>query len=218
MKKTNKNKGFTLLEILIAISILGIIMATIFGTFTGVISSSGHTEKRVELYQTGRAVMDLIAKDIRGILNTSGEEGLFFLGVIESVEGKSMSRMDFITTNSLSIGIDKNPFISEVGYRMKKGLKKDIYSLWRRAQSPPEYPYEKGGKEVPVCRIIEKFKLDFIFNNDIINDLQGSMPAAVIIDITLNQDGERENFITMVRPMSIARDRKSASPQNKGKS
>ena len=60
--------GFTLMEILLAISILGIILAAILGTFTGVISSSRTAETKSELYQTGRAVMDLISADIRGML------------------------------------------------------------------------------------------------------------------------------------------------------
>ena len=72
-----KNSGFTIMEILIAIFILGIVMATILGTFTGVISSSRHAEKKAELYQTGRAVMDLISADIRGIFKQPVENGFF---------------------------------------------------------------------------------------------------------------------------------------------
>ncbi len=200
--KTSKNNGFTLLEILLAIFILGIVMATILGTFTGIISSSRGAEKRADLHQTGRALMDLISTDIRCIFRQPVErKGSFFMGELESVEGASMSKMDFVTTNSLSIGLKRDPFLSEVGYRVKRDLKENTYTLWRRAQSPPEYPYNEGGREVPLCRIMGSFKLEFIYDSDIKGDSSDLIPKAVIIDFSLNQDGEKENFRTMVRPM-----------------
>ena len=197
-----RNTGFTLMEILIAISILGVIMATVLGTFTGVISSSRIAEKKAELYQTGRALMDLVSADIRCILGQVVEEkGFFFMGELEMVDGSSMSKMDLVTTNSLTIGIKRNPYLSEVGYRVKKNIKDNMYSLWRRSQSPPEYPYGDGGREVPVCRIIESFRLAFIHNNDKKESLSNLIPEAIIIYFTLNLEGEKENFMTMVRPM-----------------
>jgi type II secretory pathway pseudopilin PulG len=190
------------MEILIAIFILGIVMATVLGTFTGIIASSRVAEKRAELYQTGRAVMDLISADIRGMFNQpTGGNGSFFLGAIETIEGKSMSKMDFVTTNSLPVRLGKNPFLSERGYRVKKNPKGGMYSLWRRSQSPPQDPFQDGGKEVPVCRIVESFNLEFVLNNDKKENLSNSTPKAVIIDFTLNLDGEKESFVTMVRPM-----------------
>jgi len=193
------------MEILIAIFILGIVMATILGTFTGIITSSRIAEKRAELYQTGRAVMDLISADIRGIFNqAAGGKGSFFLGAIETIEDKSMSKMDFVTTNSLPGRLGKNPFLSERGYRVKKNPKGSLYSLWRRSQSPAQDSFQDGGMEVPVCRIIESFNLEFMLNNDKNRGLSNSIPEAVIIDFTLNLDGEKESFVTMVRPMITA--------------
>ncbi|MFC1823014.1 prepilin-type N-terminal cleavage/methylation domain-containing protein [Thermodesulfobacteriota bacterium] len=197
-----KSRGFTLLEIMIAIFILGIVLATIFGTFTGIISSSRNTENRVELYQTGRALMDLISMDIRGIFQaTSENEGSFFIGVSEIILDQTMSKMDFVSTNSLQTGARSSELLSEVGYTVKKDRKSDLFSLWRRSQSPPESPYSEGGREVPVCRILESFKLEFILKNDRKKSLSNKIPDSIIIDFTLNLEGERENFVTMVKPM-----------------
>ena len=190
------------MEILIAIFILGLVLATVLGTFTGIISSSRLAEKRSELHQTARALMDLISTDIRCVFRQSLEEkGAFFIGDVEIVDGKSMAKMDFLTTNSLSFGLKRAPFLSEVGYRVKKDLKEETYSLWRRAQSPPEYPYTEGGREVPVCRILESFRLEFVKENDKKVNLANSIPKAIIIEFSLSLDGEKGNFVTMVRPM-----------------
>lgn len=194
--------GFTLLEILIAIFILGIVMTSILGTFTGIISGSRLVENKMELYQTGRTLIDLISTDIRGIFQQPAEEnGLFFIGSEESVEGESMSRMDFITTNSLQFGNKKSHFMTEVGYRIRENDRGDLHSLWRRSQSPSVPPYREGGREVPVCRIVEKLELEFLTKHGKHKILINEIPVGVIISLSLSQDGERETFQTMVRPM-----------------
>ena len=198
-----KNHAFTLAEILVAIFIFAMIMGTVLGTFTGILSSSRDAEKRSEIYQTGRAVMDLIEADIRGLFALPVAEGaVFFMGDTETLEGDElMSRVDFITTHALTMGIERNPFLCEVGYRVKKDVKGGLNSLWRRTQSPPQYPFEEGGKEVPVCRFVESFRLEFLFDNDRFDILSDALPDAVVLRLTLNLDGERESFVTMVRPM-----------------
>ncbi len=195
-------EGFTLVEILLAITILGIIMASVLGIFTGIISSSRTAEKRAELYQTGRAVMDLLATDIRGLYAQNlGESGVFFIGKEDSVLGDGLPRLAFLTTNTLSIGTKRAPFVSEIEYFLAENPDQGGYSLWRRAQTPPQAPYDDGGKAVPVCRIVENFELEFVQGNDIIKNLENALPRAIRIGLTLNLDGETERFVTMVRPM-----------------
>jgi len=201
--KTRSHHGFTLVEILVAVAIVSLILATVLGTITGIMSSSETAVKKAELYQTGRSLMDLLSADIRGLFRVQlPEGGVFFRGITETAETDlTMSRLAFITTHSLPVGIERNPFLSEVGYRVKKNENDGLYSLWRRAQFPPEYPYDEGGTEVPVCRIIESFHLEFVHNNGRRTELFGFVPDAVILSFTLNLEGEREDFVTMVRPM-----------------
>ncbi|RJR30462.1 MAG: prepilin-type N-terminal cleavage/methylation domain-containing protein [Desulfobacteraceae bacterium] len=197
-------KGFTLLEILIAITTIGIILAAIFGILNGMMSSAAVASRRAELYQTGRAVMDLLSADIRGFMPMTTPEGTIFFRVSTQssrgdIEG---TEWHFVTTHALTMGADRNPFLSEIGYRVKKNRNDDLYSLWRRAESPPSLPYEKGGSEVPVCRILEDFQLGLRSVGDTKQDLvEGAVPDAVVLSFKLNLDGEREHFITMVSPV-----------------
>lgn len=196
--------GFTLLEILVAVSMVGIILATLLGMFTGLVSSSQNAAKKAELYQTGRALMDLLSADIRGFFPLTTLEGeTFFIGFSgESQDDQEALRLDFTTTHALPIGIERNPFLSEVGYRVQKNREDSLYTLWRRAEYPPAPPFEEGGREVPVCRILENFRLAFVTKGDTSPTLTGGVvPDAVVLSFTLNLEGERENFVTMVRPM-----------------
>jgi prepilin-type N-terminal cleavage/methylation domain-containing protein len=196
--------GFTLLEILVAIAMIGIILATLFGVFTGIVSSSQQASRKAELYQTGRALMDLMCEDIRGFfpLSTAAGEVFFYGFSSSSQEDQELVRMDFTTTHTLPIGIERNPFLCEVGYSVKKNTAGPLYTLWRRSEYPPALPFEVGGREVPVCRILESFRLAFVTKDDTKFSLAGGViPDAVVLSFTLNLEGEREQFVTMARPM-----------------
>jgi prepilin-type N-terminal cleavage/methylation domain-containing protein len=197
-----RNQGFTLLEILIAIFLLAVVMAVVLGPFTGIIASSRDAETKVDLYQTARSVMDILSADIRGIYQPAESEGPSFDASLESVDlDTPMPRLDFVTTHSLAIGHQKNPFLTEVGYRLRRNPNSDLYTLWRRTESPPWEPLDEGGREIPICRIVERFKVEFLYGDEPTTELKDQIPRAVVIDFTLNLDGERENFVTMVRPM-----------------
>jgi prepilin-type N-terminal cleavage/methylation domain-containing protein len=202
----HRKQGFTLLEILIAIFLLAVVMAIVLGPFTEIIASSRDAERKVDLYQTARSLMDILSADIRGIYEPSTEgEDLSFKASLENVDlSSSMPRLDFVTTHSLAIGPQKNPFLTEVGYRLRKDPKGELYTLWRRTESPPLEPLDEGGREIPICRIIERFKMEFMYGDESTTELTDQIPRAIIIDFTLNLDGERENFVTMVRPMITA--------------
>jgi prepilin-type N-terminal cleavage/methylation domain-containing protein len=199
-------KGFTLLEILIAIFILAIILTIVLGPFTGIMASSREAERKIDLYQTARSLMDLISADIRGIFPQPVEEGgLMFRITEERLEGMTtMPRLDFVTTHSLLIGPQRNRFLSEVTYSLRKNPQNELYTFIRRAESPPSEPFDEGGREVALCRIIENFRIQSVSEDEAASETAGEIPRALMIDFTLNLDGERENFVTMVRPMVAA--------------
>lgn len=193
--------GFTLAEILIAVFILSVVMATILGTFTGVVSSAREAETRSELYQTGRSLMDLITTDIRCMFPQPSDGGGFFRGETLAIEGMETSVMSFVTTNALTMGKSRNPFLTEVTYALKRDSQGPGYILWRRTESPARPPYDEGGREIPVCRIAEKFRLEFVFKGARRKDLIDVIPEAVMVELVLDLEGYRETFATMVRPM-----------------
>jgi prepilin-type N-terminal cleavage/methylation domain-containing protein len=196
-------KGFTLLEILVAIAMIGIILATLFGVFTGIVSSSQDASRRAELYQTGRALMDLMCSDIRGFFPVPTSEGQTFFHAFSGTAKSDLelTKMDFVTTHTLPVGAERIPFLCEVGYRLIKNKGDPLYTLWRRAEYPPTPPFEEGGKGAPVCRILESFHLEFVTKGDTRLSLNGVVPEAVVLNFTLNMEGAREQFVTMVRPM-----------------
>jgi prepilin-type N-terminal cleavage/methylation domain-containing protein len=57
--------GFTLLEVVIAIGILGTILVLLFGTYTAVAERAAHTRDLSQIYHEARVLLRLMADDVR---------------------------------------------------------------------------------------------------------------------------------------------------------
>jgi general secretion pathway protein J len=59
------NKGYTLIEILIAILILGIVLSTIYASYTGTFRIIGEIQYDAEVYGMARSTLDRMARDLQ---------------------------------------------------------------------------------------------------------------------------------------------------------
>lgn len=76
-----RQHGFTLLEILVAMAILGIIMLTIYGTLSRALYAKGYAEDRAELYAAGREAVLKIADELERALPPAPRADVSFRGL-----------------------------------------------------------------------------------------------------------------------------------------
>jgi prepilin-type N-terminal cleavage/methylation domain-containing protein len=74
-------RGFTLIEIMVATMILGIIMVTVYGVLARALYAKSHAEERADLYASGREAVLRIADELEGALPPTAGRGLGFIGV-----------------------------------------------------------------------------------------------------------------------------------------
>ncbi len=74
-------RGFTLLEIMIATTILAIIAVTVYGVLARALSAKNHSEERAELYASGREAVLKIAEEIEGALPPTAGRNIGFIGI-----------------------------------------------------------------------------------------------------------------------------------------
>jgi len=74
--------GFTLLEILVAISIVAIVLTTLYGVFASVSRAKDRLEQDGEVYQRVRVIYDRLGREFRGVCPVGGpaEKGVFRTG------------------------------------------------------------------------------------------------------------------------------------------
>ena len=73
-------RGFTLLELLVATAILGIILLTVYGVLARALYAKNHSEERAELYAAGREAVLKIADELVGALAPTAGRGIGFIG------------------------------------------------------------------------------------------------------------------------------------------
>lgn len=108
---TRKKNGFTVLEALIALSIIAVIITSTFMIFKGATNSWRHGEARAHVYQTVRSVCDIVIRDVSQAATAKGlgpvADAPLFSGTTDS--------MLFVTPMG-----DSRELI-EVSYRLEEG-------------------------------------------------------------------------------------------------
>lgn len=79
-KSSRRSGGFTLLELLLAITILGLLMATVYGSLARTESSKLIAESRAELYSAGRQAVLKMAGDLEAALPPPSGDRIYFRG------------------------------------------------------------------------------------------------------------------------------------------
>jgi prepilin-type N-terminal cleavage/methylation domain-containing protein len=111
----NTDKGFTLLEVLLAFFIFSILFITIYTTYSGSFKTINMTENRMELYRKAAIALERISEDLQGgyisLLppNSFGQPAAYtrFLG-----EDNDMNGMD---ADTLSFFSGTQPLFSDEG-------------------------------------------------------------------------------------------------------
>ena len=88
--------GFTLLEVLLAVTILGIILTTVYGALSRTLFSKQVAEERVELFASGRQAVLKMVSDLEGALPPPSGDRIYFRGAgsfgeVPSVEFVAMN-------------------------------------------------------------------------------------------------------------------------------
>ena len=99
--------GMTLSELMVALAIFGVIMGVLFGFLSGARNSYSDTRERAQYQQSMRAVMSLVAREIRSAGCDPGEAGFDFFGVAD--DDQLTCRMDLNgDLDFADIGPDEN--------------------------------------------------------------------------------------------------------------
>lgn len=98
-----KRRGFTLLEVLIAVTILGILLTTVYGAVSRTIESKEHAEATARISSTGREAVLRIADEIETSLSPIRVATSVFQGV-GSGSGQFLDQIRFAISSNPPFG------------------------------------------------------------------------------------------------------------------
>jgi len=137
--RTRPEAGFTIIEVLLAILIMGMMLTAITQLMTAARNTRDSVHNMQETQLAGPAVLDIIETDLRSIFTTGLPRAHWFKIEDRVSGGLDADRIDFIsTTDSLIARIEdrerpRRSDINEVGYVLRRSPRNDEFlEIYRR--------------------------------------------------------------------------------------
>ncbi len=217
-------KGFTLLEILLALFICSIILSIIYAAYTGTFRNIDETESQSELYQMARITLERMREDLESVYlpppvgdEEFEEKGFWstgFLGKAEEIDGRSADTLRFLSTAHLVFDEeDKAAGVAQIEYDViESGEEEEGFVLYRSDRSEFEQEVEEGkGAGLVLCEGIRA--IDLIYYDDEGQDYEGwdsmeaeeesRLPARVSIVLELVNKANPEAPLRFVTGVAI---------------
>jgi prepilin-type N-terminal cleavage/methylation domain-containing protein len=202
-----QNKGFTLLELLLAIAIAAVIITIVNFAFFQSNKNIEAVRTQREAYQTVRIVMDRMVKDLTcaylpsPVLRpamTALEQSMYrFVGTDDDSSGIDKDTISFTTTTD--IGFSKVPGgICEVDYYLKEMEdRKDVFTLMRREDPTPHYGITKAGSEMEIAEDVLGMNIIYIddTNQEVKEwDLSKKLTLPKQVKVTLTMEAGKDKL------------------------
>jgi general secretion pathway protein J len=129
---TSRNKGFTLLEILIAVVLMGILTATVYASYFTVLRARERASEGMEARRELGSTLDLIRREFSAAVYHPNDKHLRFIVEDRDHFGKPASTLEMTTLTPPASGVRKESGIIAVQYRMVDKDQQQI--LTRREQ------------------------------------------------------------------------------------
>jgi prepilin-type N-terminal cleavage/methylation domain-containing protein len=213
-----REKGFTLFEILITLSIMSVILSILYMTFHQSMAVMAEMEDRAEVIQQGRLVVEKIAGELKEtiLIPQKGGSQAFRSGLIgqSTKEGK-----DFMDRLSLTTLLDSLPSsgegslgFRELGYYLDRQPGGKGFTLFRRQDEAMDGNLLQGGTPLALCDGVRSLGFSYFDKlgqkvkdwNSLEGERRNSLPTRIEVHLRLEDSrGRVHDFLTQVfLPMS----------------
>ena len=201
MTRITNEKGFTLVEILVAVAIVSIIFTFIFSVLNSTLAASKEATAKMEVTHTGRFFINRITGDLTAasLMSTSGIGA--FIGKDVHRDGKSMDELHF--TAFTRTHFTRRPQIdqSEIGYYFEYEDEGKV--LRRREADVIDSIIDSGGESFPITGKVDELKIRYLAPEGWLDSwdstLNQILPKAVSVEITLKDAGRSYFFSNIIR-------------------
>ena len=148
------NKGFTLIEVLLAFFIFSILFVTIYASYSGSFKTINMTESRMELYRKAAIAMGRVSEDLQASyisalpLNSFGEPAGYtrFLGEDKDINGRESDTLSFFSRVAPLFSHENEMSSGQlISYDVIQG--DEEYELVLLRSENPEFIDESEGRE-----------------------------------------------------------------------
>ncbi len=191
--------GFTLLELLVALSLLVIIAAAVYGSYFTVIRGRDSATAGMESLRETAATLAQLRREISSALYRSGDKRLSFVVEDRDQFGKPASNLTFTTLGMTRSGDSPSSDLREVSYRPRE--KEGRLLL---ARSEKELFFKIEPQQYPQMEELEGFLVECDDNGKWVRSwdttLNGKLPDGVRITLTVKEGEKTLSYRAFIRP------------------
>ena len=216
--------GFTLVEILLAFLILGIVVTTILGSFNLVFSTTDTLKNSSKYYGMAKNCLNRRILDLNALYVSQPPfykkpefedppDAYRFVGTNTEIDGTGFAALRFTSRAHVSLDGSKRGGIAEIVYYVQ--ARSDGQLVLRRADHLYPYPpFEEHGSDPVLCLYVKSLTFKFYdaegeeseaWDSDAA-DYDHATPAAIGVQLEVGQDSESYLFETIVS-LPVQRDK-----------
>ena len=209
--------GFTLMEILLAFLILGIVVTTVLASFNAVFSTTDTLENSSRYYEMAKNCLSRIALDLEALYVTQPPlykppdfddppDPYRIVGTINDIGGTGFAQLRFTSRAHIPLEEEIKGGIAEIVYYVM--VKNDGQAVLRRADHLYPYPqFEDNPGDPILCENVKSLAFKYYdaegteseeWNSDS-GDYDHATPEAIGIQLEIGSESESHNFETTVR-------------------
>jgi prepilin-type N-terminal cleavage/methylation domain-containing protein len=198
LNKDKKKGGFTLIEILISISILSIVLAAIYSTFFLTHKAVTWMDKTVLKIQEARKAIDILRRELDSVYYYSNDKNTFLKIETQDVYGKQAAQISFTTFSILKPGISKISYYIE--------YKDGKLNLFKKIESPyfnKNNPHSET-QGVEIIEGLEAFTVEALYNGRWVKtwdtEINKGIPDEIRISLSFKMQNTLMTLFDLSRP------------------
>jgi general secretion pathway protein J len=169
----SKNQhGFTLLEILIAVFIFGVVLSTIYSSYVGTSRVVNETEYQADIYSMARITLERMHEDLESVYVPQNPEpaesdednatGADFVGVDTEIDGRAADSLRFLSRAHIVFSeADQPSGTAQIEYYVEQSEEETCFVLYRSDTPELEEPPSKGTGGLVLCEKL--LSIDFTY-------------------------------------------------------
>jgi len=200
LSDTSRNSGFTLLEVLIAVVLLGILSAALYGSYFGVLRARDRASTGMESRRELGATLDLIRREVSSAQFNRTDKRLRFVVEDRDSFGTQSSTLELTTLVPTAGQNRKESGIVTVAYRMAEKNKTRILTRQERDL----FSEEETVLAYPQMEQISAFLVECYDGAKWVKSwdsaINGTLPKRVRVTVQIAEEGKTVEFSMLSAP------------------